>query len=594
MVVSPTTEGTPAGRVPSLQECVDPQEVAMMLRRCIAVALLMLVWPTLVWGLQKPHIVVIMVESLGWADVGFHGSRQMRTPNIDALAADGVILNKYYTPPSGVASRVGLLTGVYPYRAGITRTIHPSQPTALPTLFTTLPMFLKNLGYVTHFVGVWSLGFFKDEFTPENRGFDTAFAKWSGPGDYWTHVSSDRKYNYFHGYDLRLNREVLWNKTGTYATRAFTERATEIIAQHDKAKPLFMLIAHQGVQAANNYGSVQCPPEHLDTFATIAHRKRILLAGALAEVDDSVGKVFGALHNRSMLNDTVLIFVSSSGGLADREDESSNWSFNWPLRGTKGTYFEGGIRVPAFVWSPLLGDRSPRVSSQLMHVTDWLPTLVNVAGGDAKILGDLADFDSFNQWPTISKNLVSPRKSIIHNFDIARQNFVILLGQYKGLIATHRSVSWDRKSKWFPLEGLELKQPSKFEKRISSGEAYKVLQQLRGKGFNLTDPTRRGSLLNCKAIAKPRGCNRGRGPCLFDLANDPCEQDNVVDKHPAVVAKIKQTIIYGDNYVPWENEKMGDSDADPGLFGGVWVPWRSPPHNRYGQNKRSQDCHFDC
>ncbi|XP_075559764.1 arylsulfatase B-like [Dermacentor variabilis] len=426
-----------------------------------------------------------MVESLGWADVGFHGSRQMRTPNIDALAADGVILNKYYTLPSGVASR-------------------------------------------------WSLGFFKDEFTPENRGFDTAFAKWSGPGDYWTHVSSDLKYNYFHGYDLRLNREVLWNKTGTYATRAFTERATEIIAHHDKAKPLFMLIAHQGVQAANNYGSVQCPPEHLDTFATIAHRKRILLAGALAEVDDSVGKVFGALHNRSMLNDTVLIFVSSSGGLADREDESSNWSFNWPLRGTKGTYFEGGIRVPAFVWSPLLGDWSPRVSSQLMHVTDWLPTLVNVAGGDAKILGDLADFDSFNQWPTISKSLVSPRKSIIHNFDLARQNFVILLGQYKGLIAKHRSVSWDRKSKWFPLEGLELKQLLKFEKRICSGEAYKV------------------------------------------------------------VAKMKQTIIYGDSFVPWENEKMGDSDADPGLFGGVWVPWRSPPHNRYGQNKRTQDCHFDC
>ncbi|KAH7949861.1 hypothetical protein HPB49_016294 [Dermacentor silvarum] len=521
----------------------------MLLNKWIAIALLMLSWPALVWGHQKPHVVVIMVESLGWADVGFHGSRQMRTPNIDALAADGVILNKYYTPPSGVASRIGLLTGVYPFRAGITRTIHPSQPTALPTLFTTLPMFLKNLGYATHFVGVWSLGFFKDEFTPENRGFDTAFAKWSGPGDYWTHVSSD---------------------------------------------PLFMLVAHQGVQAANDYGSVQCPPEHLESFAPIAHRKRVLLAGALAEVDDSVGKVFAALHNRTMLNDTVLIFVSSSGGLPDREDESSNWSFNWPLRGTKGTYFEGGIRVPAFVWSPLLGDRSPRVSSQLVHVTDWLPTIVNLAGGDTKILGDLADFDSYNQWPMISKNLVSPRKSIIHRFDLAGQNFVILLGQYKGFIAKHRSVNWERKSKWFSVVGLELKESSNFEKRVSSGETYKVLQQLRGKGFTLTDPTQRGSLLNCKPIANPRGCHIGRGPCLFDLAKDPCEQDNVVDKHPAVVANMKQTIIYGDSFVPWENEKMGDSDANPGLFGGVWVPWRSPPHSQYNQNKRSQDCHFDC
>lgn len=535
-----------------------------------------------------------MAESLGWADVGFHGSRQVRTPNIDALAADGVILNKYYTLPSGVASRIGLLTGVYPFRAGITKTISPSQPTALPTLFNTLPMFLKKLGYATHFVGVWSLGFFKDEFTPDNRGFDTALAKWSGPGDYWTHVSSDRKYKNFHGYDLRLNSEVLWNKTGTYATQVFTERATEIIAQHDKTKPLFMLVAHQGVEAANECGSVQCPPEHLETFANIGHRKRVLLAGALAEVDASVGKVFAALHNRAMLNDTVLVFVSSSGGLPDGDDERSNWSFNWPLRGTKGTYFEGGIRVPAFVWSPLLGNRSPRVSTQLMHVTDWLPTLVHVAGGDAKTLGDLADFDSYNQWHTISKNLVSPRKSITHRFDLARQNFVILLGNYKGFIAKHSSIDWERKSAWFPLVGIDLKQSSKFEKRVSSGEAYKVLQRFHGSGFKLTDPTRRGAELECPPIPKPRECHVGRGPCLFDLANDPCEQDNVVDKYSAILANMKQIIIYGDSYVPWENDKMGDSDADPGLYGGVWVPWRSPPHNRYCQNKNSQECHFDC
>lgn len=566
----------------------------MVLNRCIALALFLLPWPLLAMAQPKPHIVVIMAEGLGWADVGFHGSRQMRTPNLDALAADGVILNKYYTLPSGTASRIGLLTGVYPFRAGITKTIHPSQPTALPTLFTTLPIFLKKLGYATHFVGVWSLGFFKDEFTPENRGFDTAFAKWSGPGDYWTHVSSDRKYKSFHGYDLRLNREVLWNKTGTYATRVFTERATEIIAQHDKTKPLFMLVAHQGVQAANDYGSVQCPPEHLETFASIAHRKRVLLAGALAEVDTSVGKVFAALQNRTMLNDTVLVFMSSSGGLPDGDDDGSNWSFNWPLRGTRGTYFEGGIRVPAFIWSPFMKDRTPRVSTQLMHVTDWLPTLVHVAGGDAKTLGEVADFDSYNQWPTISKNLASPRKCITHRFDLARQNFVILLGDYKGFIAKHSSLSWERKSTWFPVVGLEPKQSSEFEKRISGSEAYKALQRFHGSGFKLTDPTRRGSLLNCTPIAKPFGCHVGRGPCLFDLAKDPCEQDNVVDKHPAILMKMKQTIIYGDSYVPWENEKMGDSDADPGLFGGVWVPWRSPPHNRYNQNKRSQECHFDC
>lgn len=559
---------------------------------CNAGVLLALSWTLVAAGQSKPHIVVIMVEDLGWADVGFHGSRQVRVPNIDSLAADGVILHKYYTLPSGVGSKIGFLTGVYPFRTGITKTIRPSQPTALPALFRTLPGFLKNLGYDTHFVGVWNLGFYKEEFIPENRGFDTAFAKWSGPGDYWTHVSSDKSGG-FHGFDLRQNGEVLWNQTGKYATRVFTDRAVQVIASHDKTKPLFLFMAHQGVQAANSHGFVQCPLEYLDTFEGIRHRRRILLAGALAEVDRSVGQVFAALHNRTMLNNTVLVFVSSSGGQPVDGTEGSNWSFNWPLRGTKETYFEGGIRVPAFVWSPLLQNKA-RVSSQLMHVTDWMPTLFHAAGGDPKVLGDLADFDSFNQWPALSKNLASPRKSITHCFDLAGRNFVIQLGNYKGFISKRCNVKLERQSSRFSVVGCELKQASSFKSHVSSSDAYKILQRFHGKNFNLTDPTKRGSLVKCEKVHKPYPCIVGRCPCLFDLARDPCEQNNIVDKHPAVLANMKQAIIYGGSYVPWENEKLADQDADPGLFGGVWVSWRSPQYSRYRQNKSPQECHFDC
>ncbi|XP_077490668.1 arylsulfatase J-like isoform X2 [Amblyomma americanum] len=500
---------------------------------CNAVVLLLVLPSALVvTGQLKPHIVVIMVEDLGWADVGFHGSRQVRVPNIDALAADGVILHKYYTLPSGVGSKIGFLTGVYPFRAGITKAIRPSQPTALPALFRTLPDFLKSLGYDTHFVGVWNLGFYKEDFIPENRGFDTAFAKWSGPGDYWTHVSTDPKPGDFHGFDLRLNSEVLWNQTGKYATRLFTERAVQIIQSHDKTKPLFLLVAHQGVQAANSHGSVQCPLKYLHTFEGIGLRKRILLAGALAEVDRSVGQIFATLHNRTMLNNTVFVFVSSSGGQPVDEMEGSNWSFNWPFRGTKETYFEGGIRVPAFIWSPLLQNQA-RVSSQLMHVTDWMPTLFHVAGGDPKVLGDLADFDSFNQWPAMSKNVPSPRKSIIHCFDLAGANFVIQLGNYKGFISKRSNVKLERQGGRFPVAGCELKQASSFKRRVSSSETYKVLQQFHGKNFNLTDPIKRGSLVECEDVQKPGACLVGRGPCLFDLDKDPCEQNNIVKKHPA-------------------------------------------------------------
>ncbi|XP_077528064.1 arylsulfatase J-like [Haemaphysalis longicornis] len=541
----------------------------------------------------RPHIVVIMVEDLGWADVGFHGSRQVRVPNIDALAADGIILHKYYTLPYGVPSKIGFLTGVYPYRTGITKPIHPAQPTALPVVFATLPNFLKPLGYATHFVGVWNLGFYKDDFTPDNRGFDTAFAKWSGPGDYWTHVSTDHSGGEFQGFDLRLNKEVLWNLTGVYATHAFTQRALRVIADHDKTKPLFLVMAHQGVHTANQYGAVQCPTEHLDKFARLDHRKRILLCGALAEVDKSVGQVFRALHKRSMLNNTVLVFASTSGGLPVAEDPNSNWSFNSPLRGTKGTYFEGGVRVPAFIWSPLL-ETTPRVSTQLIHVTDWLPTLLHVAGGDSKVLGDLADFDSFNQWPALSKNLQThPRKSIVHNFDLARGYFVIMLGDYKGYITRDGVAELEKRSGWFRLVGAQYKQAAQFQDRVSSGDTYKVLKDFHGATFNLTDPTKRGSLVKCSE-RKAANCKLLPGPSLFNLALDPCEQCNVIREHPHIMETLKKMIAVGDSYVPWESQKPPDPDADPGIYGGVWVSWRNPPYIQFSSNKTRQDCHFDC
>lgn len=558
------------------------------------VVLLFLASPVFSTAPARPHIVVIMVEDLGWADVGFHGSQQVNVPNIDALAADGIILNKYYTLPYGVPSKIGFLTGVYPYRTGITRPIHPAQPTALPAVFATLPNFLKPLGYATHFVGVWNLGFYKDEFTPENRGFDTAFAKWSGPGDYWTHVSTDHYSGDLQGFDLRLNKKVLWNLSGVYATHAFTERALRVIEAHDKSKPLFLFMAHQGVHTANQYGAVQCPIEYLDKFARLENRKRILLCGALAEVDKSVGEVFRALHQRRMLNNTVLVFASTSGGLPVAEDPNSNWSFNSPLRGAKGTYFEGGVRVPAFIWSPLL-ETTARVSRQLIHVTDWLPTLFHVAGGDSRVLGDLADFDSFNQWPALSKNLrPHPRKSIMHSFDLARENFVIMLDDFKGYIFTDSIIKLEKESGWFSVIGAQPKQAARFEDRVSLGEAYKVLKEFHGAKFNLTDPTQRGSVVTCRSRRKVTNCKYSPGPILFNLDLDPCEQCNIVREHPNIMEQMRKMIAAGDSYVPWELEKPPDPDADPGTYGGVWVPWRNATYLRFSSNKTRRDCHFDC
>ncbi|KAH9365671.1 hypothetical protein HPB48_003073 [Haemaphysalis longicornis] len=332
-----------------------------------------------------------------------------------------------------------------------------------------------------------------------------------------------------------------------------------------------------------------------------------VLRCALAEVDKSVGSgVSGAAQEEHAEQHGAGVCFDqwrSPGG----RDPNSNWSFNSPLRGTKGTYFEGGVRVPAFIWSPLL-ETTARVSTQLIHVTDWLPTLFHVAGkkwdfqcfvlghagGDSKVLGDLADFDSFNQWPALSKNLQThPRKSIVHNFDLARGYFVIMLGDYKGYITRDGVAELEKRSGWFRLVGAQYKQAAQFQDRVSSGDTYKVLKDFHGATFNLTDPSKRGSLVKCSE-RKAANCKLLPGPSLFNLALDPCEQCNVIREHPHIVETLKKMIAVGDSYVPWESQKPPDPDADPGIYGGVWVSWRNPPYIQFSSNKTRQDCHFDC
>ncbi|GBO02704.1 Arylsulfatase B, partial [Araneus ventricosus] len=139
---------------------------------------------------QKPHIVFMIVDDLGWNDVSFHGSKQIPTPNIDAIARDGIILNNYYVAPTCSPSRGSLMTGKYPLRLGFQHeVIVANSPWGLPLEEKILPQYMKSLNYVTRGVGKWHLGFFKEDYLPMKRGFDSFFGYWNGVEDYFTHFS---------------------------------------------------------------------------------------------------------------------------------------------------------------------------------------------------------------------------------------------------------------------------------------------------------------------------------------------------------------------------------------------------------------------
>ncbi|UYV75966.1 Arylsulfatase [Cordylochernes scorpioides] len=279
----------------------------------------------------------------GWNDVSFHGSPQIETPNIDKLADLGITLNNYYVQPICTPSRGALMSGQYPIHTGLQHdVIAHGQPWGLPLQISILPQHLKDLGYATHAVGKWHLGFFHPDYTPTKRGFDSHYGYWCGAEDYVTHVAREP--------DL-------------------TPRA---------AQPLFLYVAYQSVHSSQGSAPLQAPPKYVDRFPHIQDPKRRMFAGMVAAMDDSIGAILEALHSRGLLDNAVVAFSTDNGGPAG--GFNLNQASNWPLRGVKYSLWEGGTRGSALVWSPLLSNQGHK-SSQLMHVTDWLPTLYSAAGG---------------------------------------------------------------------------------------------------------------------------------------------------------------------------------------------------------------------
>ncbi|KAL0266781.1 UNVERIFIED_CONTAM: hypothetical protein PYX00_009234 [Menopon gallinae] len=286
---------------------------------------------------KPPHIIFIIADDLGWNDVGFHGSNQIPTPNIDALAYNGLILNNYYVNPICTPSRSALMTGKYPIHTGMQhRVLYGAEPRGLPLNETLLPQHLQRLGYSTHIVGKWHLGSYKLEYTPTFRGFESHIGYWTGHHDYFDHTAVENPY---WGLDMRRGVDVAWDLHGQYSTKIFTEESEKLINNYNSSKPLFLYIAHAAVHSGNPYNPLPAPDNTVAKFSNIANYQRRKYAAMVSELDDSVGRVVAALKNKKMLKNSIIIFTTDNGGPAD--GFNLNAASNWPLRGTKNTSVKG-------------------------------------------------------------------------------------------------------------------------------------------------------------------------------------------------------------------------------------------------------------
>ncbi|KAM9849481.1 arylsulfatase I-like [Aulostomus maculatus] len=480
---------------------------------------------------QPPHIIFIMTDDQGFNDIGYH-STDIRTPALDKLAADGVKLENYYIQPICTPSRSQFITGRYQIHTGLQHSIiRPRQPNCLPFNHVVLPQRLQELGYSTHMVGKWHLGFYKKECLPTRRGFDTYFGSLTGSVNYYTYDSCDGPG--VCGYDLHEGETVAWGQRGKYSTHLYTQRVRKILATHDPhSQPLFIFLSFQAVHTP-----LQSPREYIYPYRGLGNVARRKYAAMVSVVDEAVHNITYALRKYGYYQNSVIIFSTDNGG------QPLSGGSNWPLRGRKGTYWEGGVRGLGFVHSPLLRKKR-RVSKALVHITDWYPTLVGLAGGNESLTQGL---DGYNVWEAISEGKESPRLEILHNID-PLYNQVRSGSLQKGYGIWNTAVQASiRAGDW---------------KLLTGDPGYGDWTPLQ------TLPGFPGSWWNLERHTKPR-----KSVWLFNITGDPYERFDLSEQRPDVVKELMVRLVYYNRTAVPVRYPSEDPRAEPTLNGGAWVPW---------------------
>jgi arylsulfatase A len=315
---------------------------------------------------SRPNIVLILADDLGYGDIGAFGNPDVQTPTLDRLASEGVALTQHYSASAVCApARAGLLTARYPHRTGAIDTLEGRGLDRLALREVTLADALKSAGYATGLFGKWHLGALDPAYHPNRRGFD-AFAGFRGGWqDYW---------------QWQLDYNGARRKAdGRYLTDVFTDEAVGFIKRH-RTEPFFLHVTYNAPHTP-----LQAPDEEAAPFRETGrfHEAVSLLYGMNRRMDTGIGRILDTLGRCGLERNTLVLFTSDNGPQFGSElGPGSLRRFNGHFNGQKGTVYEGGIRVPALVRWPD-GLEGGRQVQDLIHFTDWMPTLLAATGVEA-------------------------------------------------------------------------------------------------------------------------------------------------------------------------------------------------------------------
>jgi arylsulfatase A len=331
--------------------------------KTITIASLLLVslfYSERIYAANRPNFIVIFTDDLGYGDLGCFGSPTIQTPNLDRMAAEGLKLTSFYAQPSCTPARAALLTGRLPMRSGMFRVIFPEEDVGLPQQEITIAEALKELGYKTAAIGKWHLGHARPEYYPTAHGFDEYFGLLYSNDMIppWVPTEVPLK--------LVRNQDLLKGPVDqTVLTMDYTDQAIRHIRQW-KGDPFFIYLAH-----TMPHKPLHASKQFLNTS------RRGLYGDVIQELDWNVGRLLDALKNEGLDQDTLVILTSDNGPWLSLKQHGGSAG---PLRGSKGSTYEGGIRVPFIARWP---GRIPAgaASSDIASVMDFLPTFVSLAGG---------------------------------------------------------------------------------------------------------------------------------------------------------------------------------------------------------------------
>lgn len=535
---------------------------------------------------RRPHLVHIVMDDVGHNDLGYMNDR-VRTPTIDSLVADGLRLDRFYAFKECAPSRGSILTGRYPYHFGYYR--NPSDEGGVPVEFAMLPQVLRDrAGYRAHAIGKWHVGFATREHTPTYRGFSTWIGYYHWGEEYFTHVFPP-----MYKKDVKCRGVDFSNNSGTelrpfqsgsavhgvYSMDIFLAEASRVIRAHPAEEPLYLYLAFQNVH--DPYEVPQTYVDRVDNRTTDATRRKF--SAMVTALDDGVAAVVAELKSAGLYENSVIFVNADNGGelpYAAELGPGGGAGNNWPLRGGKFSLWEGGIRARAILHSPLLpASRRGATYSGLMHVSDIYPTFASLAG---------LSYDSIAR---------STGPYPLDGVDLQGALWG-QAGAHERMEVLHQPLGkhWDGSC----TEG-DLANP--FRPSCGAGITrwpYKLIYgyagdnrtvQLSDGDYHKRPPSQESSLITASGgegggvsgllVAPPSGAPCVAAPCLFDLAVDESEENDVASEHPDLVRELTARLWeYGASGAePQPAEALipvfSDAQCASVTRTGSWQPWES-------------------